>query len=115
MIQALYQALQISVSWERVSEIQSIKESAKGQQSEIMARLLNHPIIKCTGDLAVFLPTHAAAASSTCPFDAAEVCVLQIGWALHCRLGGLKSSKLTVIAQYHLDQLRSTSLPVATQ
>ena len=25
MIQALYQALQISVSWERVSEIQSIK------------------------------------------------------------------------------------------
>jgi len=26
MIQALYQALQISVSWERVSEIQSIKE-----------------------------------------------------------------------------------------
>ena len=27
MIQALYQALQISVSWERVSEIQSIKEA----------------------------------------------------------------------------------------
>ncbi len=27
MIQALYQALQISVSWERVSEIQSIKET----------------------------------------------------------------------------------------
>ncbi len=27
MIQALYQALQISVSWERVSETQSIKET----------------------------------------------------------------------------------------
>ena len=27
MIQALYQALQISVTWERVSKIQSIKET----------------------------------------------------------------------------------------
>ncbi len=34
MIQALYQALQISVSWERVSEIQSIKETAPLTLSE---------------------------------------------------------------------------------
>ncbi len=46
-----------------------------GQQSELKVRLLDHPIIKCTaGRIVVLLPTHAAAASSTCPFDAAEVC-----------------------------------------
>ncbi len=37
MIQALYQALQISVSWERVSEIQSTKENCIKQNLPRMA------------------------------------------------------------------------------
>ncbi len=40
MIQALYQALQISVSWERVSEIQYIKECAYAWLCPLMMAIL---------------------------------------------------------------------------